>query len=250
MTGAAGRATMTNMESEAPSVPVPQSSGGEPTPFRVGWKDVLCVAPIIGNSIYYYAGLPLTALLLGRNPLLLSALRGSLVSMVSSGAFARVGRAPLGLALIAPVPISMFTDPFYFWAGRRYGRKLLAYLERNDPRWRKRVARGERFFQRFGVWAIVLAPFLPVPSPFFYLAAGEAGMPFLVFILADLLGTLMYIGLFVALGWVVGQPAVTAAQAVSNYALWVIVGTIVLVVAWSMWSSWRLGSREESGRAR
>ena len=44
---------------------------------RIGVKDVLCVGPIILNSIYYYAGIPLTPLLLGRNPLLLSALRGT-----------------------------------------------------------------------------------------------------------------------------------------------------------------------------
>ena len=44
---------------------------------HIGIKDVLCVGPIILNSIYYYAGIPLTPLLLGRNPLLLSALRGT-----------------------------------------------------------------------------------------------------------------------------------------------------------------------------
>ena len=47
---------------------------------RIGVKDVLCVGPIILNSIYYYAGIPLTPLLLGRNPVLLSALRGTLRS--------------------------------------------------------------------------------------------------------------------------------------------------------------------------
>jgi len=29
---------------------------------RIGIKDVLCVGPIIANTIYYYAGLPLTPL--------------------------------------------------------------------------------------------------------------------------------------------------------------------------------------------
>ncbi len=206
---------------------------------RVGWKDVACLGPIVANSVYYYVGIPLQAILIGTHPLLLSALRGSIASLVTTGAFARVGRIPLVLALIAPVPISMITDPFYFWAGRRYGTRLLQYLERNDPRWRKRVARGERFFKRFGVWAVVLAPVLPVPSPLFYLAAGEAGMPFIVFILADLLGTLLYIGAIVAAGWIVGQPAVAAAQAISSYSLWVIIGIVVLVVAWSTWSAWR-----------
>jgi membrane protein DedA with SNARE-associated domain len=212
----------------------------------IGIKDVLCVGPIIAHSIYYYAGLPLNAILIGTHPVLLSALRGSIASMVASGGFARVGKASLALAVVAPIPISMFTDPFYFWAGRRYGRRLLHYLGRNDLRWRKRIARGERFFARFGVGAIIFAPFLPVPSSLFYLAAGEAGMRFIVFILADLLGTLMFIGVIVGLGFVIGQPAVDVAEAISHYALWVIIGTFVLVVAWSMWSSWR-SMREDSG---
>jgi membrane protein DedA with SNARE-associated domain len=210
-----------------------------PPPVGIGWKDVLCVGPIIANSIYYWVGVPLQAILIGTHPLLLSALRGSIPSLVTTGAFARVGRVALALALIAPVPILMITDPFYFWAGRRYGKGLLGYLERNDPRWRKRVGRGERFFKRFGVWAVVMAPVLPVPSLLFYMAAGEAGMPFIVFLLADLTGTLLYVGAIVAAGWIVGQPAVTAAQAISNYALWVIIGLVVLTVAWSVWSASR-----------
>jgi membrane-associated protein len=212
----------------------------EPAPRRpIGIKDVLCVGPIIAHSIYYYAGLPLNAILIGAHPVLLSALRGSIASMVASGGFARIGRASLALAVVAPIPISMFTDPFYFWAGRRYGRRLLNYLGRNDARWRKRIARGERFFKRFGVGTVIFAPFLPVPSSLFYLAAGEAGMRFIVFILADLLGTLMFIGVIVGLGFAIGQPAVAVAEAISRSALWVIIGTIVLVVLWSLWTGFR-----------
>jgi len=217
----------------------------EPRRSGIGFYDVLCVGPIIAHSIYYYAGLPLNAILIGSHPVLLSALRGSIASMVASGGFARIGRASLALAVLAPIPISMFTDPFYFWSGRRYGRRVMNYLGRNDPRWRRRIARGERFFKRFGVGTVILAPFLPVPSSLFYLAAGEAGMRFIVFILADLLGTLMFIGVIVGLGFVIGQPAVDVAEAISHYALWVIIGTFVLVILWSIWTSWR--SQREDG---
>jgi membrane-associated protein len=225
------------VSSESPATTTVDSD--ERQPLHVGWKDVACLGPLIANSISYYVGLPLQALLIGRNPVLLSALRGSIPSMVAAGGFARVGRASLPLAIIAPIPISMITDPFYYWAGRRYGSRLLTYLEANDPRWRRRVARGERFFRRFGVWAIVLAPILPVPSPLFYLAAGESGMNFWLFLGADLAGTLIYIGGIVAAGWLVGQPAVTAAQAVSNYALWIIIGMVVLIVLWSFYGAMR-----------
>ena len=225
------------MDSETLIVDTPAEPRGRRP--RIGVKDVLCVGPIIANTIYYYVGLPLTPLLLGKNPVLLSALRGSIASMVAAGGFARVGKANIVLALLAPIPISMLTDPFYFWAGKRYGRSLINYLSESDPRWRKRAARGERFFKKYGVWTIVLAPFLPAPSPLFYMAAGEAGMPFVVFIVADLIGTLAYVGAIVAAGWAIGQPAVTVAQTISSYALWIIVATVVLIVAWSTWSAWR-----------
>ena len=208
-------------------------------PRRIGWQDVLIVGPIIANSIYYYAGLPLNALLLGTHPILLSLIRGSTVAMIASGGFASVGRAPLILALLAPVPISMITDPCYFYAGRRYGRGIVHYLERTDPRWRRRLARGERFFKRWGVWTVVFAPFIPVPSALFYLAAGEAGMRFIIFILADLTGTLMYVGLWVGAGWIAGQHAVDVAQTITHYGWWIVGGTLLLVTAWAVWSSRR-----------
>lgn len=205
---------------------------------RRRWVDVLIIGPIVINTIYYYAGLPLNAFLIGTHPVLLEFVRGSSVSMIAAGGFARIGKAFLPAVIVAPVLISMWTDPCYFYAGRRYGRRILEYYERNDPRWRKRIARGERFFRKFGLWTVVFAPFLPVPSALFYLAAGEAGMPFLLFILADLAGTLLYIGMFVAIGWFVGQHAVDVAQTITHYAWWILGGTILLVIVYSIWSSW------------
>jgi membrane-associated protein len=209
------------------------------------WQDVACVGPIILSSIYYYVGIPLNALLIGTRPILLSALRGSTAAMIATGGFARVGKASLVAALLAPVPISMVADPFYFWAGRRYGRRVIEYFEQNDPRWRRRIARGERFFARWGVWTVVFAPFLPVPSALFYLAAGEAGMRLVIFLLADLLGTLLYVGLWVGAGWLAGQHAVDIAETITHYAWWIVGGTFLLIIIYSFWSAWRAPAQEE-----
>jgi len=227
------------VESEVTSTVAAPTAEATPSGGGITWKDVACVGPIIVRSIYDYAGLPLNALLLGTHPVLLSALRGSTASMIAAGGFSRVGKASLAGALLAPVPISMMTDPFFYWAGRRYGRRMLQYLERNDPRWRKRIARGERWFHRFGIWTVVFAAILPVPSAFFYMAAGDTRIPFWLFILADLVGTLMFIGLYVGAGWLAGQHAVDVAQTITHYAWWFIGGTFVLVVAWSVWSALR-----------
>ena len=209
------------------------------------WQDVLIIGPIVLNTIYYYAGLPLNALLIGTHPVLLEFVRGSTLSVVAAGGFARVGKAFLPAVVLAPVLISMWTDPCYFYAGRRYGRRIIEFYERNDPRWRKRIARGERFFRRFGLWTIVVAPFLPGGAVLLYIAAGEAGMPFVLFILADLLGNLLFIGMLVALGWIVGKPAVDVAQTISHYALWSIIATFAVVIVYSIWSSWS-NSRQQA----
>lgn len=233
---------MAGVESEVTSALPAPAEEAAPAKSRIGWKDVACVGPIILRSIYDYAGLPLNALLLGTHPVLLSALRGSTASMIAAGGFSRVGKVALPAALLAPVPISMMTDPLFFWAGKRYGRRMVNYLERNDPRWRKRIARGERWFRRFGIWTIVFAGILPVPSAFFYMAAGESGMRFLLFLGADLLGTLFFIGIYVGAGWLAGQHAVDVAQAITHYAWWIIGGTFVLIFAWSIWSALRTPS--------
>ena len=205
---------------------------------RRRWQDVLIIGPIVVATIYYYAGLPLNALLIGTHPVFLEFIRGSTLSVVVAGGFAREGKAFLPVVVLAPILISIWTDPCFFYAGRRYGRRIIEFYERNDPRWGKRIARGERFFRRFGAWTIVIAPFLPGGQALLYVAAGESGMPFVVFILADLLGNLLLSGLLVALGWIVGKPAVDVAQTISHYALWSIIATFVIVIAYSIWSSW------------
>ena len=178
----------------------PTAEPHRPRP-RIGLKDVLCVGPIIANTIYYYVGLPLTPLLLGRNPVLLSALRGSIASMVAAGGFVRVGRVPLLLALLAPIPISMLTDPFFFWAGKRYGRSLINYLSETDPRWRKRCRARRALLQE--IRRVDDRP-RAVPAGTRRRSStwrqARPGCRFCVFIIADLIGTLAYIGLIVGAG--------------------------------------------------
>jgi membrane-associated protein len=229
---------MAGVEREVTStLPTPAT---ESTPARTGitWKDVACIGPIILKFIYDYAGVPLNALLLGTHPVLLSALRGSLASMIATGGFARVGKVSIVAALVAPIPVSMMLDPLFYWAGRRYGRRLLVFLESNDPRWRKRIIRGERWFRRFGIWTVVFGGVLP-GSPIFYMAAGETRIPFPLFLAADLFGTLLFIGLYVGAGWLAGQHAVDAAQTITHYAWWIIGGTFLIIIAWSLWSAFR-----------
>jgi membrane protein DedA with SNARE-associated domain len=98
-------------------------------------------------------------------------------------------------------------------------------------------------FAKYGVWAVMAAMILPAPSPLFYMAAGETGMPFAIFLAADVAGTLLYIAGYLAIGWVAGQHAVDLAGKISQYGLVSTIALIAAIVAWSTYSGWR-GTRE------
>jgi membrane protein DedA with SNARE-associated domain len=212
---------------------------------NAGVRDFLCLGPILAKSIYYYAGIPLGTALQFTKPLYAELLRGSTISLIIAGAFAAGGRLPLWAVLLAPIPYTMLTDPFYYWAGLRYGRPLVAYLEKHDRRWHRRARRAERFFARWGLWTILFAYFLPVPNDLLYFGAGDARLPFWRFITADFVGTLLFIGLWVTLGFVIGKPAERVADAVGQYSGRITIAIVVVIVVFSSVSAWRSASRRE-----
>jgi membrane-associated protein len=208
--------------------------GGERS-ITITKADVFCLGPVILLFIWNLVMLPIAPSLLGPHPVLLSWIRGSSSAMIAAGAAARTGGASLWVVLLAPLLILLAADPFLYWAGRRYGRKVIDYLSEQDPRWRRRAARSERWFSRWGAWTIAFGYYIPfVPATLFYLAAGESRMRIRVFIAADLLGTLTWIGIHVGAGYWAGKPATDVAQKISQYGLWAAIVVIVGAVGWSV----------------
>jgi membrane protein DedA with SNARE-associated domain len=181
--------------------------------------EIACVAGIAAKAVFALVLLPLTPSLLGTDPLLLEALRGSTSAMASGGAFARVGEASLVLVLIAPLPTLLFATPFFWWAGYLWGPKAAAVLGGGHPSAERWARRSGAHLERFGGLAVALAPYLPVPSAFIYAAAGWTGMSLRRFLACDLLGMLSWIGLIVGLGYAIGHPAVHVAKEISRYGL-------------------------------
>ena len=94
----------------------------------------MCAAVLAAQGLYSLVLVPAAPSLLGRNPVLLEALRASTAAMVAGGAFARVGRASLALALVAPLPTLLMSDPFLWWAGRLWGPDVVRFFGGGDPR--------------------------------------------------------------------------------------------------------------------
>jgi membrane protein DedA with SNARE-associated domain len=192
--------------------------------------EIACVTGIAVKTVFALALLPLVPSLLGTDPVLLEALRGSTSAMAAGGAFARVGEASLVLAVLAPLPTLLFATPFFWWAGRLWGPKAAATLSGGHPNAEKWAQRSGAHLERYGGLAVALAPYLPVPSSFIYAAAGWTGMSLRRFVVFDLLGMLSWIGLIVGLGYAVGHPAVQVAKAISHYALLATIAVVAIAI--------------------
>lgn len=208
----------------------------EPNP-ALDWNRsrAICAAVLIAQGIFRLILLFATPSLIGSDPVLLEALRGSTSSLVAGGAFARVGHASLVLALLVPLPTLMMSDPFVWWAGRLWGPGVIELLAGQGAQQRRWIRFTMRLVERLRSWAVLFAPILPVPSVVIYAAAGWTGMRLRQFLVLDVLGTALWIGLIVGLGYALGHPAVHVAHEISHYSLLITIGLVVVTILIAVW---------------
>jgi membrane-associated protein len=221
-----------------PDSPAPSDPWHDP---RLPWlgkprpADIACWAAITVSGLYYLILLPFRAALVGTHPVVLEVLNGSTEAIVSGAAFARVGHGSLAVVLLAAIPGLMKFDMIYWWAGRLWGERVIHLFAGRSERQRRRAQRFTARVERWGRWftwpAVVLAPFLPVPTAIIYAIAGWTAMSWVTFLILDIIGSLAWAGLLAGLGYALGQHAVSVAQAVSRYGLWISIAIVVLVIA-------------------
>jgi len=194
--------------------------------------DRIILAWIIAAAVVPLIMLPLIPALVASHPALLELLRGSSTSIVNMGARARIGQTSIVLAVVLAVPSLMMFDWVFWWAGRRWGDRVFFWLlGGDDEKAKRRLARVHWSERRFGPLAVVLAPVLPIPSPLIYAAVGDGGMRLVTFLILDLAGTLLWVGLLATLGYELGQSAVDVTDAIAHYSLWATLALIAAVIA-------------------
>jgi membrane-associated protein len=212
----------------------PWSDPRLPWEGKPGRADIVCWASITLSGLYYLAILPWRASLIGTHPVVSILLNGSTEAIVAGAAFARVGHGSIAIVLLASIPGLMKFDLIYWWAGRLWGEKVIDLFIGRSKRQRRR---GEKFVARVNRWgrwftwpAVVITPFLPIPNVIIYAVAGWTGMRWITFLILDAIGSLLWAGMLAGLGWALGQRAVSVAQQISKYGLWIAIAIVVLVV--------------------
>jgi len=121
-------------------------------------------------------------------------------------------------------------DLLFWWAGRLWGERIILQLSGRRKHGQKFIVRVRRWGRKFTWPAVVIAPFLPLPGAIVYAVAGWAGMRLLTFLILDLISTLLWAGMLAGLGYSLGHHAVSVAQAISRYGLWISIGIVALVI--------------------
>jgi membrane-associated protein len=207
---------------------------------RPRWVDIVCWAGIMLSGIYYYALLPVRAELVGTHPVLLEVLNGSTEAIVAAAAFARVGHGTLAVVLLAAIPGLMMFDVFYWWAGRLWGERIIVLLSGRRKRGLRYVDRVQRWGRKFTWPAVVVSPFVPIPSAIIFAIVGWAGMRLVTFLILDLIGSLLWAAMLAGLGYALGHRAVVVAQAISHYGLWISIALVVAIVFFQVRSQRRM----------
>jgi membrane-associated protein len=216
---------------------------------KPGRADLLCWAGIMLSGIFYYAMLPFRASLVGTHPVLLELLNGSTEAIVAAAAFVRVGHGSLVVVLLAAIPGLMKFDLLYWWAGRLWGERIIALLSGKRNRGAKYMGRVDRWGRKFTWPAVLISQFLPIPTAIIYVIAGWAGMRLVTFIILDVIGSLLWAGTLVGLGYELGHRAVVVAQTISHYGLWISIGLVVVIVFFQIRSQRRMMRVYAEGRA-
>jgi membrane protein DedA with SNARE-associated domain len=155
-------------------------------------------------------------------------------TLIVAGALAARGRLPLlpllGSALIA----SVVADTIWFLIGRWKGHKVLRVVCRISLSPDSCVRQTESLFERRGALSLLFAKFIPGFNTVAPPLAGAMGTSLPAFLLWDSLGSLLWIGAGVTVGWVFRTAVGRALQYLETLGFWALIilaAGLALVVA-------------------
>jgi len=122
--------------------------------------------------------------------------------LIAAGALVGAGQMTAGVALVSAALAAMAGDQVWFELGRRRGRQVLNWLCRISLEPTSCVRRTEDFFSRHGVRALIVAKFVPGFSTIAPPLAGIVGLSVPQYLLFNGLGTVLWAGTGIGLGWI------------------------------------------------
>jgi len=160
------------------------------------------------------------------------------------GALAAIGELDVRIVALIIFVAALAGDNLNYRIGRSIGPRAFS----GQFRWLKQahLERTRLFFEKHGAKAIILARFAPIVRTFAPFVAGVGAMPYWRFLLASVIGAILWVGIFVGAGFLFGNLPFVKANFSKIIMLIVIIS--VLPIVWSWWSARRANATKESNR--
>lgn len=124
--------------------------------------------------------------------------------LITAGIFSYAGVIPLKWLLLPVMLCAIAGDQVGYWIGRSAGTAL--YSREDSLFFRRRhLQRAHDFYEKFGGRAVILARFIPILRTFCPPVAGAAKMPYLRYLLFDILGGIFWISATILGGYSLGH---------------------------------------------
>jgi membrane protein DedA with SNARE-associated domain/rhodanese-related sulfurtransferase len=157
--------------------------------------------------------------------------------LIAAGALVGTGQMSLSMAVVAAVFAALLGDQVWFELGRRRGRQVLNWLCRISFEPTSCVRRTEDFYARHGVRSLVVAKFIPGLSTIAPPLAGIVGLSVPQYLLYNGLGTLLWVGSGIGLGYLFTDQL---EQALSMTAHWGLTVGLVLLVGMTIYAIYKM----------
>jgi membrane protein DedA with SNARE-associated domain/rhodanese-related sulfurtransferase len=119
---------------------------------------------------------------------------------VVAGAATVTGHLSIFLVMAVTVAAALLADLFWYWAGKRYGRRILSLLCRITLSPDSCVRQTENLFTRIGPWSLLFVRYLPGLTNITVAMAAITPMRLGTFLLLNVAGTVLYFIVPVLLG--------------------------------------------------
>jgi membrane protein DedA with SNARE-associated domain len=120
--------------------------------------------------------------------------------LVIAGAATATGHFSLPLLIVLAVTAAVLADLFWYWAGKRFGRRILSLLCRISLAPDSCVRQTEDLFGRLGPWSLLFVRYLPGLTNITVAMAAITPMPLSSFVMLNFAGAALYFGMPVLLG--------------------------------------------------
>ena len=159
-------------------------------------------------------------------------------TLLVTGAMAANGGASVPALVAVAVAAALIADWGWFYAGRRFGSRVLTTICRVSLSPDSCVRQTESIFARWGARSLALAKFVPGFASVATSMAGVVRLPPWKFALFDAIGATLWAGLAIGLGYVFNdaiRDVLDIAASLGRIGLWFIAAIFVLYVASKWW---------------